>query len=108
MKALIILVILVTLGLIVYKFNKDKNLNKLLISLGTFAVIISLAVLGNLTRPIIPLFLAHAMLIVLAWGAGLKYVFSEKYYWWIVFAPVLTIGLFFLLEFLDGSANELT
>jgi len=108
MKALIILAILATLGLIVYTFKQDKNLKKLFITLGTFAAIISLAVVGNLTRPIMPIFLAHAMLVILAWGAGLKYVFSGKYYWWIIFAPMVTIGLFLILEFLGGSGHEFT
>ena len=108
MKVLIILVILATLGLIIYKFKKDKNLKKLLISLSTFGVIIALAVVGNLTRPVMPLFIAHALLIIGAWGAALVYVFKDKYYWWIVFSPVVTIGLFLLLEFIGGSGHELT
>jgi len=108
MKVLIILAILATLGLLVYKFKKDKNLKKLLITLVTFAAIISLAVVGNLTRPIMPLFLAHVILLIIAWGATLKYVWSEKYYWWLIFSPVVTIGLFFLLEFLGGSSHELS
>ena len=108
MKALIILAILATRGFIVYTFKQDKNLKKLFITLGTFSAIISLAVVGNLTRPIMPIFLAHAMLVILAWGAGLKYVFSGKYYWWIIFAPMVTIGLFLVLEFLGGSGHDLT
>jgi hypothetical protein len=46
--------------------------------------------------------------VILAWGAGLKYVWSEKYYWWLIFAPMVTIGLFLALEFLGGSGHELT
>lgn len=108
MKAFIILAILATLGLIVYKFKKDKNLKKLLITLVTFVAIISLAVVGNLTRPIMPLFLAHVILLIIAWGATLKYMWSDKYYWWLIFSPLVTIGLFLLLEFLGGSSHELT
>jgi hypothetical protein len=107
-KALIILAILATLALVVYTYKKDKNLKKLLISLATFTVIISLAVMGNLTRPIMPIFLAHVLLLIVAWGAGLKYVWSGKYYWWVIFSPFLTIGLFLLLEFTGGSGHELT
>jgi len=107
-KAFIILAILATLGLIVYKFKKDKNLKKLLITLVTFVAIISLAVVGNLTRPIMPLFLAHVILLIIAWGATLKYMWSDKYYWWLIFSPLVTIGLFLLLEFLGGSSHELT
>jgi hypothetical protein len=108
MKALIILAILVTLGIIVYKYKKDKNLKKLLITLATFATIMGLAIAGNLTRPVMPLFIAHEILILIAWGALVfMYVFKGKYCWWWFVAPLFTIGLFLVLEFIGGSAHEL-
>jgi hypothetical protein len=107
MKALVILVVLVTLAIIIYKYTKDKDLKKLLIALSTFGMIISLAIMGNLTRPIIPIFIAHTILIIGAWGAGVLYLFKEKYYWWVILSPLLTIGLFLLLELLTGSGHEL-
>jgi len=108
MKVLIIFAILATLGIVVYTYKKDKNLKKLLITLATFTAIISFAVLGNLTRPVMPLFIAHEIFIIISWGALFMYVFKEKYCWWWFVAPLLTIGLFFMLEFLGGSAHELT
>jgi len=107
MKALIILALLITLGSIFFRYSKDKKLNKLLLSLATFGFIVTLAVIGNLTRPIFPLFMAHIILVLIAWGALMVYTVKEKYYWWIIFSPVITIGLFFLLEFLGGSAHEI-
>jgi len=108
MKALIIVAILVTMGIIFYKYNKDKNLKKLLITLFTFGVIISLAIIGNLTKSIPPLFIAHEILVIIAWASLLvMYVFKNKYYWWWFISPLLTIGLFLLLEFLGGSAHAL-
>jgi len=107
MKALIILVVLATLAMIFYTFTKDKNIKKLLISLATFGAIITLAVMGNLTRPIVPIFIAHMILVIGAWGAGVVYLFKSKYYGWIIFSPLLTIGLFLLLELLTGSGHEL-
>jgi hypothetical protein len=107
MKALIILAILTTIAVIFFKYNKEKNFKKLLFSLATFAIIISLAVVGNLTRPIMPIFLAHAILIIIAWGTAVKYVFTGKYYWWLIFSPIITIVLFLVLEFFTGSGHEL-
>jgi len=109
MKALIILAILTTLAIIIYKYKKDKNLKKALLSLATFAAIISLAVIGSLMRSIVPLFIAHEILVIIAWGALVfMYVFRDKYCWWWFVSPLLTIGLFLLLEFLGGSAHEMT
>jgi Na+/phosphate symporter len=107
MKAIIILAILLTIAIVLFRFKKDKNVKKLLITMASFGFIISMAVVGNITRPIIPLYMAHMILIVIAWMSMFMYVFKNKYCWWWVLAPLFTIGLFFGLEFLGGSAHEL-
>ena len=68
MKAVIILIVLVTLGAIFFQYSRNKNLKKLLISLATFGVMIALAIVGNVTRQVFPLFLAHIVLIIISWG----------------------------------------
>lgn len=107
MKALIFLAILITFGLIFFKYSREKNIKKLFLSLITFGVIIALAVVGNLTRPVLPIYLAHLFLIVIAWAALMLYIFKHKYYWWIVLSPLLTIALFLVLELLTGSSHEI-
>jgi hypothetical protein len=107
MKALIILVILATLGIIFFQYSRNKNIKKLLIALATFGMIVSLAVVGNLTRPVIPIFIAHIILIIMAWGGLMVYLMKEKYYWWIIFSPVVTIVLFLVLEMLTGSGHDI-
>ena len=107
MKALIILAIIATVAIIFLQYSRNKNLKKLLIALATFGVIISLAVVGNLTRPVIPIFMAHLILVIAAWGGLMVYLVKEKYYWWIIFSPIITIGLFLVLELLTGSGYEL-
>ncbi len=107
MKALIILAILATLAIIFFQYSRNKDLKKLFILLGSFLIIVSLGIMGNLTRQVIPLFMAHIVLIVIAWGGLMVYLIREKYYWWIIFSPAITIGLFLLLELLTGSGHEL-
>ena len=107
MKAIIILTILATLGIIFFQFTRSKDLKKLLISLSTFGMIISLVVVGNLTRPVMPIYIAHMILVIFAWGGLMIYVFKDRYYWWVLISPVATIGLFLLLELLTGSGHEL-
>ena len=106
MKALIVLTILITLVIIFLKYKRDKELKKLFISLGTFILLISLGFMGNITRQVIPLFLAHIILLIGAWGGLLLYVIRDRYYWWLVFSPIITIGHFILLELLTGSGHE--
>lgn len=106
MKAVIILAILATLGILFFMYRRSKDLKKLLIALATFIAIISLAIVGNLTRQVMPIFLAHEVLVILSWGALFLYVFRDKYYWQVIFAPVVTICLFLVLELLTGSGSE--
>jgi len=107
MKALIILVILATLGIIFFQYGRNKNIKKLLIALVTFGMIVSLAVVGNLTRPVIPIFIAHIILVIMAWGGLMFYLMKERYYWWVIFSPIVTIVLFLVLELLTGSGHEI-
>ena len=106
MKALIILAILATLAIIFFQYSRNKDLKKLFIALGSFLLIVSLGIMGNLTRQVIPLFMAHIVLIVIAWGGLMVYLMRDRYYWWIIFSPLVTIGLFLLLELLTGSGHE--
>ena len=108
MKIFIVLVILITLAIIFFQYTRSKNLEKLFISLASLLLIIVLGVMGNLTRQILPLFLAHIVLLVISWGGLILYLLKDKYYWWVIFSPVVTIGLFLLLELLTGSAHELS
>lgn len=107
MKALIILAILATLAIIFFQYTRSKDLKKLFIALGSFGLIVSLGVMGNLTRQIIPLFMVHIVLIVVSWGGLIVYLVRDKYYWWIIFSPIVTIGLFLVLELLTGSGHEI-
>ena len=105
-KALLILAVLLTFGLIFGLYRRHKDTRRLLLALATFIAIISLAIVGNITRPIIPLFLAHIVLVVFAWGGLLYYLFRNKYLWWLIFSPVVTIILFIALSLLEGSRYE--
>jgi len=107
MKALIILAILATLAIIFFQYSRSKDLKKLFIALGSFLLVVSLGIMGNLTRQVIPLFMAHVVLIIIAWGGLMVYLFRDRYYWWIIFSPSVTIGLFLLLELLTGSGHEI-
>jgi len=107
MKALIIIAILITFAIVFLRYKKDKNVKKLLITIASFGFIISLAVVGNLTRAVIPIYITHMILILIAWGSMFMYIFKHKYCWWWILAPVLTIVLFLGLEFFEGSAHGL-
>jgi len=106
MKALIIIAILATFGLIFFLYSRNKDTKKLFIALGSFLLIISLGIVGNITRPVIPFFLAHIVLIVFAWVGLLYYLIRGRYVWWLIFSPAVTIILFVIWSLIAGSRYE--
>lgn len=105
MKGMIILAVLLTVVSIGVSFYRSRDWKKLLISLAVFAFIAILAGLGNMTRAVIPLFIAHFVLVVFAWAALLYYIAKGKLYWQVVVAPVVTILFFIFLEKVIGSGG---
>ena len=106
MKLFLVLLILATLAVIFLQYKRKRNSRKLLLALGSLAVILSLGIMGNLTRPVIPLFIAHLVLLVAAWLALVWYLLRDRYYWWAIFSPLVTIALFLILEVLTGSGHD--
>jgi len=106
MKAFLVIAILLTFGLIFLLYSRNRDSKKLLISLGSFIVIIALGIMGNITRPVIPFFLAHIILIVFAWVGLLYYVIRGRYVWWLIFSPAVTIVLFVIWSLIAGSRYE--
>ena len=106
MKALLVIAILLTFGLIFLLYSRNKDTKKLLIALGSFILIISLGIVGNITRPVIPFFLAHIVLIVFAWVGLLYYLLRGRYVWWLIFSPAVTIILFVIWSLIAGSRYE--
>jgi len=106
MKAVIILAIFATLGIISFQYYRNKDLRKFFIAFLTFGLVIALAIAGNVTRQVMPIYLAHMMLTAVSWGGLILYLIRDRYVWWIIFSPLATLGLFLLLEFLTGSAHE--
>ncbi len=106
MKALIVVSVLVTVGLIVLQYKRERRILNMVISLGSFALLISLGIVGNITRPIVPLFLAHLVLVVFSWFGLLYYILRHRYLWWAILSPAVTILLFVALSLLEGSRYE--
>ena len=106
MKALTIFAVVGTLALIVWRHKREQRFSKTLISLLSFALLISFGIMGNITRPIMPLFLAHLVLILFAWLGLLYYIFRQRYLWWVILSPAVTILLFVALSLLEGSRYE--
>ncbi len=105
MRALIVLAILATLGSIGIRFRSDRDWKRLLISFGLFAIVLSTVGAGGMMRSVAPLFIAHYILVLVAWSALAVYIMREKLYLPLIFSPMATILLFLILEHFIGSAG---
>jgi glucose-6-phosphate-specific signal transduction histidine kinase len=105
MKGMIIVAVMLTIVAIGVSFYRHRDWKKLLISAAVFGFLAMLAGLGNMTRSVVPLFIAHFVLIVFAWAALLYYIARGKLYWQVVIAPVATLLFFVFLERVLGSGG---
>jgi len=94
MKTIIILAILFAIGLIVLFYKRESDIPKMLFSLFILSSIIALAVVGNVMRSLMFLFLAHVLALIFSYGALLYYIFRDRkqWIWWVL--PVGTLALY--------------
>ncbi|GEM_PF-3862401 len=105
LKLLLTLLILGTLLLLLRSYTQERNLSRLLRGVVLFGVVSGLGVVGMMTRPIVPLFIAHLLVMVVAWGGLIRYLWQEKFYPIALFLPLVPVGIFILLELLTGSRH---
>ncbi|MCH9741547.1 MAG: hypothetical protein K0U38_12020 [Epsilonproteobacteria bacterium] len=103
MKALTVLAILLAIGLIYLMYRKEADVKKALSSTLLLIGIISLAILGNVMRSIMPLFLAHIVALIFAYGGLLLYILRDKAYWYLWLLPLLTLATYVLLAWLGNE-----
>jgi hypothetical protein len=105
MKAIVFLGIIGTLGLIGVSFYRQREWKKLLLSIAAFSVISACIGFSPTLRTVVPLFMAHLVLILVAWSALIYAAIRGKFYWPALFAPLVTVALFFILEKTVGSGG---
>lgn len=106
MKGVIIGFFIVSILYAIWQYTRTRDIRKLLVVLASFAFVLGLGVAGNLTRSIRPIYYLHMVLELFAWLGVLYYVLKDKYYWWVIASPMLTIALFVGLEYINGSRHE--
>ena len=103
MKALIVLAIFLALGLIYLLYKREADTPKMLFSLFMLFSIIGLAVVGNVMRSLMPLFLAHIVALILSYGGLIYYIFRDRKQWILWGLPVGTLTLYILLAWIGNE-----
>ncbi|MCF6206677.1 MAG: hypothetical protein L3J47_07295 [Sulfurovum sp.] len=107
MKALIILAIVATFGLIFFFFSRKRDSKKLLISMVTFGVMLYILWVGfRVSVAIFPLKILNIVLGFFAWGGMLYYILKDRYAWWVIFSPLIVPVLFVIFSLIGGSRYE--
>jgi len=102
MKTVIIIAILIGIGLPILNYKRDKELKNLLISFLLLGGIISLIIVGNVMRSILPFFLAHIIALILAYGSYILYLIKGRLYWYIYLLPFSTLALYIIIAFIGN------
>lgn len=103
MKALIILAILLALGLIFLIYKRESDIQKMLFSLFILISIFSLAIIGNVMRSLIVLFLAHFVALLFSYGGLIYYIFTSRKQWILWLLPLGTLVLYILFAWIGNE-----
>ncbi len=103
MKVVIVLAILFVIGAIVLMYKREDNIQKMVFSFFILLVIIGLAVVGNVMRSVMPLFLAHIIALIISYGGLVHYVFREKTQWILWLLPLATLVLYVVIAWVGNE-----
>ena len=103
MRGIIILAILFAIGLIVLFYKRESDVPKMLFSFFILASILTLAVVGNVMRSLMPLFLIHLVALMFSYGGLLFYIFSERKQWILWLLPLSTLIFYLLLAWVGNE-----
>ena len=89
-----------------YKIYKDYegDRRKFFIDVGLLLFLIFATGFSKYTRVYMPLFLAHILLLIFSWGYYYLYLYGKVEKIIYIFAPILTIGAFFILGAVASQA----
>jgi hypothetical protein len=103
MRAIIVLAVLFAIGIIILFYKKNSDTPKMLFSFLVLASILGLAIVGNVMRSLLPLFLTHLVALVFSYGGLIYYIFSEKKQWILWLLPLSTLILYLLLAWIGNE-----
>ena len=103
MKAVIVLAILFAIGIIILMYKREDDVQKMVFSFFILLAIIGLAVVGNVMRSVMPLFLAHIIALIMAYGGLIYYVFRNRTQWILWLLPLATLILYVVIAWVGNK-----
>jgi putative effector of murein hydrolase len=103
MKTLVVLAILFAIGIIFLMYKRENDVRKMLFSFLVLGSIIGFAVVGNVMRSVLPLFLAHVIALILSYGGLVYYVFKDKMQWILWLLPLATLAFYLIIAWVGNE-----
>ena len=103
----VIILVIITLAIIFLQYKKEQNLKKSLIAIALFSYLLIVGYSGYILMRIVPpLVFAHLITVIAGYFAIFYYLFKDKLYIYIFLAPLITIAIYFGLNYVEGSRYE--
>jgi len=103
----VIILVLITLAIIFFQYKKEKNIKKSIIATALFSYLLIIGYSGYILMRIVPpLVFIHLLAVIAGYFAMFWYLFKNKLYIYIFIAPLVTIAIYFGLNFIEGSRYE--
>jgi 5'(3')-deoxyribonucleotidase len=103
MKFLLVLAPLIVAALSYVMYKEDGNIKKLIITFLLLWAVITLAIVGNVMRSLMPLFLTHIVAIAIAYAATVYYTLKAKFIWLALAFPVITMSIYLILVWIGNE-----
>ncbi len=98
-KAIVFGAFLAIAGVIYYRYRKDGDLKEALFCVGLVVIAVSFSLFGRYLYIYKPLFIAHMILLLFSWVEVFRFIFFKKIRLWLVFSPLVTVALFFIIGY---------
>lgn len=100
--ALLLIVLFLIAGYKIYRdYEGDKK--QFAIDIALLLFLLFATYFDKYLRIVLPLFIAHTILLLFAWGWYYFYLFKKRVKIIYIFAPIITIGAFFILGLLEAQ-----
>ena len=107
MFAKVIIFTLLNLLLIAFEYKKSKNIKKSIITTTLLIYILLMGYIGFFAlKAYLPLKFIHFIILIFDYFAFIFYLFKNKLYWQIFLLPIITVAIYFSLDFIAGSRYE--
>jgi predicted negative regulator of RcsB-dependent stress response len=103
MRGLAVVALLIAVGLMGWRFYRERTIRPLVSAAISIAALIGFASAGMMMRTVPILFVVHLALLVVAYLATLYAILYRRQLWWLVCSPAVTLLAYVVMEHLVGS-----